>query len=350
MNTLRLCGALLLSLAAAAAKPEPTVDPQKAVPVHRGEWVFSLLPKSFQKNPVVDFTVITEMTAEGRKYPTPSPGNPIYYKTVLGTYLQLGQGMPAGEKSPAMTELQERLRSALATNGYLPAAPPEHKPSVVIMFYWGSHTPDYQEAQDAALDAATQVTADGSSIAPLSGAQTAEDLLPLVLSDLTKRKELIERASLIGGMKFAYQLSSVLDDEVRLSQIDENAGRAAALVGNPFPDFRSMATPFHRFLQSDPKIEMLVEATFGSCYFVVASAYDGVAMAKGEGRLLWRTKMTVNSSGVSMREALPTLIASSAPFIGRDMRDAEVISKRVYREGHVEIGTPTVVEEPAAKP
>jgi hypothetical protein len=151
-------------------------------------------------------------------------------------------------------------------------------------------------------------------------------------------------------MKFAYQLSSVLDDEVRLSQIDENAGRAAALVGNPFPDFRSMATPFHRFLQSDPKIEMLVEATFGSCYFVVASAYDGVAMAKGEGRLLWRTKMTVNSSGVSMREALPTLIASSAPFIGRDMRDAEVISKRVYREGHVEIGTPTVVEEPAAKP
>jgi hypothetical protein len=51
-----------------------------------------------------------------------------------------------------------------------------------------------------------------------------------------------------------------------------------------------------------------------------------------------------------MREALPTLIATSAPYLGRDMNDAEVLAKRVYREGHVEIGTPTVVPEPAANP
>jgi len=349
MKTVRLGCALFLSLAVAAAKPEQTVDPKKAVPVHPGEWVFSLLPKSFQKNPVVDFTVITEMTAEGKKIPAPSPENPIYYVTAFGTYLQLGQGSPAGEKSPALAELKKRLRSALATNGYLPAAPPDHKPSLVIMFYWGSHTPDYQDARDAALDAATQESADGS-IAPYSGAETAEELLPAVLSDVAKRQELIERASLIGGLKFATQLNSVLDDEIRLGQLDADANRSAAAVGLPDPEFQKIASPFHRYLQSDPKIEALVEATFGSCYFVVASAYDGVAMAKGEKRLLWRTKMTVNAVGVSMREALPTLIVTSAPYIGRDMKDAEVLSKRVYREGRVEIGTPTVVPEPAANP
>jgi hypothetical protein len=349
MKTVRLGCALFLSLAVAAAKPEQTVDPQKAVPVHSGEWVFSLLPRSFQKNPVVDFTVITEMTAAGRKIPAPSPGNPIYYVTALGTYLQLGQGSPAGEKSPALAELRERLRAALAANGYLPSTLPDHKPNVVIMFYWGSYTPDYQDARDAALDAATQDSADGS-IAPFSGAATAEELLPLVLSDVSKRKELLERAGLIGGLKFAAQLGSVLDDEVRLGQVDENASRAAALVGLPDPEFQKMASPFHRFLQSDPKIEMLVEATFSSCYFVVASAYDGAAMARGENRLLWRTKMTVNAIGVSMREALPTLIASSGPYLGRDMNGAELISKRVYREGRVEVGIPTVIEEPAAKP
>ena len=133
-------------------------------------------------------------------------------------------------------------------------------------------------------------------------------------------------------------------------KVDVDANRAAALVGLPDPDFRKITSPFHRYLQSDPRIEMLVEAAFGSCYFVVASAYDGVALANGERRLLWRTKMTVNAVGVSMREALPTLIATSAPYLGRDMKDAEVLSKRVYREGRVEIGTPTVVPEPAANP
>ena len=349
MKTVRLGCTLLLLSAAAVAKPEQTVDPKKAVPVHSGEWVFSLLPKSFQKNPVVDFTVITEMTAEGRKVPPPSPGNPVFYATILGTYLQLGQGAPAGEKSPTMNELIERLRTALATNGYRPAKLPDHKPSVVIIFYWGSHTPDFQDARDTVLDAATQESADGS-IAPLSGAETAEELLPTVLDDLAKRKELLERASLIGGAKFAFQLNSVIEDESRMAQVDVDASRAASLVGLPDPDFRKITSPFHRYLQSDPRIEMLVEATFGSCYFVVASAYDGAAMANGERRLLWRTKMTVNATGVSMREALPTLIATSAPYLGRDMNDAEVLTKRVYREGHVEIGTPTVVPEPAAKP
>jgi hypothetical protein len=349
MKTVRLGCALLLSLVTAAAKPEQTVDPQKAVPVHPGEWVFSLLPKSFQKNPVVDFTVITEMTPEGRKVAPPTPANPIYYVAVSGTYLQLGQGSPAREKSPALAELEERLRSALATNGFLPAKAPKHKPSLVIMFYWGSHTPDFQDAKDAALDTATQETTDGS-VPQFNGAETAEELLPAVLADLAKRKEMIERASLIGGLKFASDLNSVIEDESRMAEVDADAGRAAALVGLPSPEFRRVASPFHRYLQSDPKIEMLVEATFGGCYFVVASAYDGLAMAKGEKRLLWRTKMTVNSVGVSMREALPTLIATSAPYLGRDMKDAEVLSKRVYREGRVEIGTPTVVEEPAAKP
>jgi hypothetical protein len=351
MKTVRLGCALLLLLATVAARSEQTVDPQKAVTVHSGDLVFSIFPKSFQKNPVVDFTVITEMTAEGRKVAAPSPEKPVYYATVSGTFLQLGQGAAAGEKSPTMAELEEQLRRALAANGYLPTTSPQQNSSLIIMFYWGSHTPDFHDAKDAAADSAAAAPATGSDgMAPFSGAEFAEDLLPIVLSDLTKRNELIARASLIGGLKFAYKLNSVLDDEARLIQVDRDASRAAALVGNPNPDFQRIVSPFHRYLASDPKIEMLVEEAFSSCYFVVASAYDCAALAKGENRLLWRTKMTVNALGISMREALPTLIATSAPYLGRDMKEAEVVSKRVVREGRVEIGTPTVVEEPAAKP
>jgi hypothetical protein len=169
-----------LPLVAAVAKPEQTVDPRKAVSVHSGDLVFSLLPKSFQRNPVVDFTVITEMTDEGRKVAAPSSGNPVYYETGMGTYLQLGQGTPAGEKSPAMAELEKQLRGALAANGYLPAKLPKHQPSIQIIFYWGSHSPGWEDANADDAAAADQA-ANPDVIPPISGTAYAEDLLPLVL-------------------------------------------------------------------------------------------------------------------------------------------------------------------------
>jgi len=46
---------------------------------------------------------------------------------------------------------------------------------------------------------------------------------------------------------------------------------------------------------------------------------------------------------------LPTLITTAAPYFGRDMLESEVIVKRA-REGEITIGTPTVIEMPAAAP
>ncbi|MEO5959096.1 MAG: hypothetical protein ABIZ49_03085, partial [Opitutaceae bacterium] len=60
--------------------------------------------------------------------------------------------------------------------------------------------------------------------------------------------------------------------------------------------------------------------------------------------LLWRTRMTVAAQGVSQEQTLPTLVLSAAPYFGREMSSAEILSKRTIREGNVEIGTPTVVE------
>jgi len=71
-------------------------------------------------------------------------------------------------------------------------------------------------------------------------------------------------------------------------------------------------------------------------------------MTRHQRLLLWRTKMTVDASGVNMTETLPPLIASAAPFLGRDMSETMVVTKTIPREGHVEIGTPTVVDDNAA--
>jgi hypothetical protein len=49
----------------AIAPPEGFKEPR---------WVFSLLPKSMQKDPRLDYTVITEMTPAGRKLPPGDQG------------------------------------------------------------------------------------------------------------------------------------------------------------------------------------------------------------------------------------------------------------------------------------
>ncbi len=41
--------------------------------------VFSLLPKSLQKKPLVDLNIITEMTPEGRRSPPATPVAPVYF-------------------------------------------------------------------------------------------------------------------------------------------------------------------------------------------------------------------------------------------------------------------------------
>ena len=76
----------------------------------------------------------------------------------------------------------------------------------------------------------------------------------------------------------------------------------------------------------------------------MASAYDYQAMGKNRRILLWRTKMTVDTKGVSMTDTLPAVIVAAGPYFGRETEEATVLTKRVVRQGKVDVGTPTVVE------
>jgi hypothetical protein len=82
-------------------------------------------------------------------------------------------------------------------------------------------------------------------------------------------------------------------------------------------------------------------------YFVIVLAYDYKSAVANEGKLLWRTQMTVSSRGVTKKQSLPTLIISAAPFFGKDMAGPEVLIKREIPEGKVKIGPSKVVEMPA---
>ena len=308
---------------------------------------FSILPKSLQKNPALDFNVITEMTAEGKKFPKPTERQPIYYIAQPGKFTQLGIERTANEQPPPVEELERTMQKALASSGYLPGADAKSKPRLVVVFNYGSFgrfSTGFEEEQAesaaaAAYEAARATeTADSPATAPqipIPTAKSADELLNYVLSDLEKRRDVLERAALVAGAKFAKQLGDAIAKEVDYRQ-------AGSGVASAQDDPNS---PFNRFRNNNDKLIYLVEESFSSCYFVIASAYDYAAMTKGENRLLWRTKMTVNSIGVSMKETLPSLIVAAGPYLGREMSEAAVIAKKISRAGYIHIGTATVVDD-----
>lgn len=303
---------LVLASLARAAAPAPSTPPAPAKPeTGNSEWVFSLLPKSFQKNPRLELTVITEMTAAGKKLPPVSQADPAYYEVFTTGPRQLGDGA-ANENHLQQEEIEKLLRRSLATNGYAPATP-DHPPSLLIIYTWGSHN-SLREGDEENPS--------------LSGQRIAANML--------------DRAALVGGEKFAQEMLKVFEEM-----------ETQALA----PPLMEMLSPVNLFRRKNEKNDFLVDQTAVDVYYVVASAYDYRSAGTNRKTLLWRTRMTAGAPGINQEQSLPTLVLSAAPFFGREMTSPEIITKRSLRDTNVEIGPATVVEgnvtlpaTPAASP
>jgi hypothetical protein len=310
-----LLATTLATAAAAAPVPAPAATPKNS----QSDWVFELLPKSLQKNPRLELTVITEMTDEGKKLPPVSSAQPAYFESFSAGFRQLGHA-PGNEHTLKQEDIEKLLVRSLASNGYLPAERPAHAPSLLIIYTWGSHNL-LLEADD-----------ENPSLSPT---QLAANIL--------------DRAALVGGQKFAAKLLDLFE------QADAMSYASSAHVppgGQPVitPEMQEFMNPVSMFKRADSKNEFLVDQAANDVYYVVASAYDYGSVTKHQRRLLWRTRMTVAAQGVSQEQSLPTLVLTAAPYFGKDMADPEILSRRTMREGTVEIGTPVVVESNVPAP
>lgn len=323
MNPLRLCLAILLVPPAGHTAPAtPQTPPAAEKPAKKessSDWVFSILPKSLQKNPLLELTVITEMTAAGRQLPPVSPASPAHFELFTSGPRNLGHSH-GSEAKVKQEEIERLLIRSLATNGYRPARPPAQPPSLIIVYTWGSHF----------------MLTEGDDENPvLSGEQVARNLL--------------DRAALVGGEKFARKLLGLFEQAEAMSL----AGNIRPPPGGEqvmTPAMMDFANPVNLFKRASASNEFLVDQAGSDVYYVVASAYDFQSFREKRRLLLWRTRMTVAAAGVSATQSLPTLVLNAAPYFGKDMAESAILSKRVVREGKVEVGTPTVVEPNAAAP
>ncbi|MDO8541451.1 MAG: hypothetical protein Q7S40_13515 [Opitutaceae bacterium] len=313
-------------MAASTCAAEPGVvspPPAPAAPSAEkkpgSDWVFSLLPKSLQQNPHLELTVITEVTDEGKKRPSASAQNPVYFELYSAGFRQQGHP-PGGEKTLTREDIERLLTRSLASNGFLPAEPPSKVPAIVIIYSWGSHN----------------LLTEGDDENP-------------VLSSEQVARNLLDRAALVGGDRFAKQMLTLFEEADSFylaAQTSTPPGSEPVFT----PELLDFTNPVNLFKRRSPKNEALVEQAAHDVYFVVASAYDYTGMAKNQRQLLWRTRMTVASAGVSQLQTLPTLVLTAAPYFGMDMPEPEVLTRRSMRTGTVEIGTPTVVDPNVPNP
>lgn len=299
-----------------AATPDSAPAPaavRKAGP----RWSFSLLPKAFQQHPGVDFNVITEMTEAGRRAPQPTAESPAYYEMYFNQARALGASSSGGSKAPNPEYLQDAVRQGLARHHLLGAEAAGRPPSLLVVCHWGEHVLD-----DFADD--------------ISGGVVSADIW---------RKELLERARVIGGEIFAMEFEAALAEEALQSFLMAGPRSPAAGFKSVYGDLMmpSVWNPLERFMQRSDRNRHLVNEVARGCYFVIVSAYDRKLAGEGKRLLLWRTKMTVNSDSVSMQETLIPLVANTSDYLATDMSGAAVVVSRIDRQGRVDFGPAEVL-------
>ena len=257
----------------------PDVRPAKK-PVS-DKWSFSLLPVGLQRNPQVDYAIVTEMTDEGRKLPEPSFDNPVYYISHSIGQHDVGDAY-GGTRPIQYSFLQNQLNSSLASNGYRPADD-AHPPTQVLFITWGMFNHGY-----------------GGDI--------------------------LSRAKLIGGQKFADEFAQA---------VREQRDSSGSLRGNG---------PLRDFEQRDDLTETLVYAIFEECYYLLVTALDKDALQQNEKKILWTTKISTIARGVSFQATLPIMINNASYYFGRDTNGPELLRKRAYKRADVSIGEAKVVE------
>lgn len=308
---------LLLPLIGKLSGAEETEQTEKTKPAAR--WNFELLPRAFQKNPNLDITVISELSAAGKQRPVPTSEAPVYYLLHAGGYKPRGEAV-SQEQFPA-EKVEAILERALTASNYLPA-PPGVQPAIVVVYMWGPH-----------------------NIVDPENALSPDRVI----------RNILDRAALAGGEKFATELERAIKAS---NDMAEASAPALAPVGDgasfgaaaAFGAMAALADPVKRFRARSSKNDFLLTQASSNCYYLVASAYDYQSLGTPQRLLLWRTRMTVSADGVSQLEAIPVMISSSAPYIGRDMPETAIITKPALLKGEVKMGTPIIIDSLPTKP
>mgnify|MGYP000225488099 CR=1 FL=1 len=127
--------------------------------------------------------------------------------------------------------------------------------------------------------------------------------------------------------------------ETTTSSLVWNRREIAQLVG---------ADKANQRMLSGSEAEAINDAARQDRLYLMVAAFDAMALVKKEKKLVWRTRISIESRRTSLPESLTVMLNSAAPYLGRSTELPVFIDDNLRRRAEVQIGAPVVVP-PAGK-
>jgi hypothetical protein len=234
----------------------------------------------------VQVITVTDTTPVGALRRLPSADQPVYYLAINAGYREFG-GIIAGEKIPKPDEVLKTIAKVLAKQHILPGSD-ANPPSLLLLWTWGTMNTErfYNPSSD----------------------------------DMEGRQ--INRRQLLRFLG-AYKVGLISKER------------------SSFQDELMMPGMMLR----DADSEMLADLSTEDLYVAAISAYDFKAAAERQEKvLLWTTKISCPSRGLSLPETLPVMLSLAGPYIGRETARPVSVKATDKYKAEVQIGDPKVVE------
>lgn len=122
--------------------------------------------------------------------------------------------------------------------------------------------------------------------------------------------------------------------ETTTTTIAWNRREIAQLVG---------ADKTYNKLVSSSDAEDINDAARQDRLYVMVAALDAQLLAKKQKKLIWRTRISIESRRTSLPESLTVMLNSGAPFFGKNTDLPVFVDDNLRKKADVEIGTPVVV-------
>lgn len=233
----------------------------------------------------IQVITVTDTTPAGLLRRPVSLTNPMYYVAVSAGFRDFG-GVMGGIKEPPKEAVYKAMAAVLAKQGYLPASN-EHPAQLMLLWTWGTMNTDRMYSMSNPDD--------------IEGRQI-------------NRRQLLR---FMGAYKLGLvskEPDPVMDDIMEQSVLFRNVDQ-----------------------------ELIDDLSTEDLYVIAIAAYDFEAAKRKEKVMLWTTKISCPSLGLTLPETLPVMLALAGPNIGRETAKPVAVLATDKFTPDVKIGEATVV-------
>jgi hypothetical protein len=244
-------------------------------------------------DPHPDVLTVTDTTPDGQKLPPASPQHPVYYVAEDLGFREFGSPM-SGDTIPPHKSIVAVIVKTLQKQGYIPADK-AHQPTQFIIFSWGTmyaHANPLDNAHGKDLNH----PADPQFLKFMGGDKA--DLMwmtPTNNPNITNGGNMVDARTLTQGLR-------------------------------------------------SQTAQKIYDAAQGDLYVAALGGYDFKALAHGQSKQLWQTRIACPAEGLALADTMPVMIAAAGPFIGRETAVPVWKDTAHDLEPHVEVGQEKVVE------